>query len=247
MIYAAKQKWFDRLFLWYNEMYLLRRHFHAIEIEGVLDESTVQHLPHVYYVNHSSWWDGLIVYQAFRHLSSADHYIMMGQQQLQKYMFFRKIGAYGIDATHVQGIKSSLTYTIQLLKQNKRVWLFPQGEIVHLNRRPLQFRPGIDLLLRSVPHTVVVPVALHHGLYQHQKLQVLLQIGKPLRESWDDYSRREIAPYLTCVLERQLDDLATQVVSSIDGTLPHTVSLIKRQHSINETYDRWRKRGRRKQ
>ncbi|KMU98291.1 hypothetical protein ACS72_16070, partial [Acinetobacter sp. VT 511] len=101
--------------------------------------------PVIYFMNHSSWWDGLLLYHAARQTSRGDHYVMMEEQQLQQYAFFRKLGAYSINKESASGIRTSLQYTSELLDSGKRVWIFPQGEILHQEARPIQFRPGIGL------------------------------------------------------------------------------------------------------
>lgn len=96
MIRAVKSKPFNRIFALYNHYYLLRRRFRSFTLTGSLDpqvdirdNSPIEATrPVIYFMNHSSWWDGLLLYHAARQTSRGDHYVMMEEQQLQQYAFF---------------------------------------------------------------------------------------------------------------------------------------------------------------
>lgn len=96
MIRAVKSKPFNRIFALYNHYYLLRRRFRSFTLTGSLDpqvdlrdNSPIDpNRPVIYFMNHSSWWDGLLLYHAARQTSRGDHYVMMEEQQLQQYAFF---------------------------------------------------------------------------------------------------------------------------------------------------------------
>ena len=98
MIRAVKSKAFDRVFSLYNHYYLLRRRFRAFT-PGSLDplvadgpegsdaKPMAPDQPVVYFMNHSSWWDGLLLYHAAKQTSRGDHYVMMEERQLRQYAF----------------------------------------------------------------------------------------------------------------------------------------------------------------
>lgn len=240
MIPAHKSSWFDRMFIRYNEWYLLRRNFHSFTLSGDLD-SIAADQPAVYIMNHSSWWDGLLIYHAFRYASASDHYVMMEERQLRHYTFFGKLGAFSIDKSSPTDIRLSLRYAADLLHQGKRVWIFPQGEVRHLEERPLTFRPGIGLLLRQTNGSVpVIPVTLYYGLYQHARLQASLHVGTPVHEDWSSLSARSCASRLETLVSSQLDEQRT-VSLAANGELPGARDLIRRRHSTDDKYDRYRR------
>ncbi|WP_017810994.1 lysophospholipid acyltransferase family protein [Paenibacillus shenyangensis] len=240
MITAHKSLWFDRIFIRYNEWYLLRRNFHSFTLSGELD-SIPANQPAVYIMNHSSWWDGLLIYHAFRHASAGDHYVMMEERQLRRYTFFGKLGAFSIDKSSPGDIRLSLRYAAELLNQGKRVWMFPQGEMRHLEERPLTFRPGIGLLLRQTAGSVpVIPVTLYYGLYQHARLQASLHIGAPVYEDWSRLSARACASQLEALITSQLDQQRAISLTN-DGELPGARDLIRRRSSTDDKYDHYRR------
>lgn len=251
MIPAAKSKPFNQLFYLYNQYYLLRRRFRSFTLSGTLDPqfdsvsgSTIDpNWPVLYFMNHSSWWDGLLLYHASRRTSTGDHYVMMEERQLQQYAFFRKLGAYSINKESASAIRKTMQYTTGLLQSGKRVWIFPQGEILHQDARPIRFRPGIGLLLRRSPQTLAVPVTLCHGMVQHDMPEVSMLAGPPLMEDWHVWKSEEIAARLGGVLEQQLDEHKSELVRIGQGSLPGAVSLIRNGKSTSEKYDAARKRG----
>lgn len=70
-------------------------------------------------MNHSSWWDGLLAYHAAGKLPGKRHYFMMEEEQLRKYAFFRKLGAYSINPGSPGDARASLRYTAGLLEAGR--------------------------------------------------------------------------------------------------------------------------------
>ncbi|MDT0124468.1 lysophospholipid acyltransferase family protein [Paenibacillus sp. RRE4] len=254
MIRAVKSKAFDRVFSLYNHYYLLRRRFRSFTLSGSLDPHMVDRngvdgllpmapdQPVVYFMNHSSWWDGLLLYHAAKQTSRGDHYVMMEERQLRQYAFFRKLGAYSINKDSASGVRTSLQYTNELLAAGKRVWIFPQGEILHQEARPIQFRPGIGLVLRRFPQAVAVPVTLCHGMVQHDLPEISMKAGLPIVEDWKTWRSEEIANRLGHVLEQQLNDHRATLIQLGQGSLPDAQPLIRGIRSTSEKYDAARKR-----
>ncbi|WP_322924014.1 lysophospholipid acyltransferase family protein [Paenibacillus campi] len=240
MIAANKSAAFEHMFVRYNDWYLLRRNFHSFMMQGQLDVVPAGQ-PAVYMMNHSSWWDGLLVYHALKRTSSAEHYMMMEQRQLERYRFFGKIGAFSIDKDSPVDIRQSMRYGGQLLSLGHRVWIFPQGEIRHLDTRPLGFRSGISLLLRqSSVHIPVIPVTLYYGLFQHSRLQAGLMIGQPIVEQWRALSAAVCSERLEQQLTAQLDHHRSLMIATA-GELPEGRDLIARRRSTDDKYDQYRK------
>lgn len=244
MLEAAVSKRFNALFYRYNEFYLLRRHFRYIGISGELLPAEAADRPVLYLMNHSSWWDGLLAYHAAGKSPSRCHYFMMEEEQLRKYAFFRKLGAYSINRHNRADIGVSLRYTVRLLREGGNVWMYPEGEILPLEHRPLILKEGAALVLRLCPEAVVLPVTLYHGLFFHSKPEATLLAGAPLIRSWRDMDRRSINGLLQTVLQKQLDD-HRQILLNHKGHMPgHFRPLMATGRSTNEWFDAWRGRGR---
>lgn len=236
MLTADKSKRFELLFSLYNRHYLIGRRFRSFAISGEVDPCTGES-PVLYIMNHSSWWDGLLVYMALSSRSRREHYMMMEERQLRKYRFFSKIGAYSIDRERPADIRRSMRYTADLLNQGAGVWIFPQGEIRHLEQRPLGFKPGIGLLLRQASQASVVPVTLYHGMAGHAKPEATLRFGFPLRLPWQNLTAGRIAEILEENLTEQLNEHKRQVLQSPFMLPGGFEPLMKPSRSTNEWLD----------
>ncbi|WP_340026207.1 lysophospholipid acyltransferase family protein [Paenibacillus sp. FSL K6-1096] len=237
MLEAAKSASFDRLFSRYNSLYLLRRHFHFIGLSGELQPAAAAGRGILYLMNHSSWWDGLLAYHAAGKLPGNRHYFMMEEEQLSKYAFFRKLGAFSINPGNPGDLRASLRYTAGLLQAGESVWMYPEGEILPLEHRPLSLKEGAALVLRLSPQTAVVPVTLYHGLFRHTKPEATLLAGAPQLLPWAEMERPEIARTLESVLNRQLEAHRSNILS-YKGYMPEEFHpLLRRGRSTNEWLD----------
>lgn len=244
MLEASKSRSFDALFSRYNTFYLLRRHFRFIGISGDLQPGSAGNRPVLYIMNHSSWWDGLLAYHAARMLTRRRQYFMMEEEQLRKFQFFRRLGAYSINRDEPADVRASLRYTARLLGEGGSVWLYPEGELLPLERRPLQLKEGAAVVLRLCPDAAVVPVTLYHGLFFHPKPEATLLAGEPLMQPWKELDRSSISALLASCLEDQLDS-HRQLILDHKGHMPACfIPLIKTGGSVHERYDAWRRGSR---
>lgn len=242
MISAQKKEWFEKLFERYNEHYLLRRHFHTLAMRGHI-EAAASDRPIVYIMNHSSWWDGLTVYHAARFAGHRQHYYMMDEKQLSRYRFFHKLGAFSIDKESLRGILQSLRYAADLLEAGNSVWIYPQGDIYHLEERPLYFQNGIGYLLERCPQAVVQPVSAYYTLGMNQKAEATLWFGEPVHHNWAAFGRKGIASNLQELLERQLDAHRALAIAAPDGQLQGFRPLLIGSLSTNEVFDAFKRRA----
>ncbi|UQZ33901.1 hypothetical protein C2I18_10415 [Paenibacillus sp. PK3_47] len=243
MLEAARSKRFNALFYRYNSLYLLRRHFRFIGISGDLQPAEAADRPVLYLMNHSSWWDGLLAYHAAGRSGGRDHYYMMEEEQLRKYAFFRKIGAYSINRHSSSDIGVSLRYTAKLLREGGNVWIYPEGEILPLEHRPLVLKEGAAMVLRLCPEAAVVPVTLYHGLFFHSKPEATLLAGQPVIRPWKDMDRQSINGMLQAVLQQQLDEHRHSILIH-KGRMPESFRpLMTAGRSTNEWFDAWRGRA----
>lgn len=245
MLPANKSRLFDHMFFHYHQKYLLERRFRYVGFTGDLDPLLVEGRPVLYIMNHSSWWDGLLAYHAFRKLTNHDHYVMMEEKQLKKFTFFRKLGAFSINKESASDVKASFEYTTQLLRAGKRVWMYPQGKIMHQDLRPLTFQRGIGVLLRRVPDAAVIPVTLVHGMYGQDKPEALMMAGPPLLDNWEMMDSRLITSRLETVMVEQLDSQKVEVMKAEDNRPKQYQPLTKSGRSTSEHFDHVfvRKRG----
>ncbi|MRX73503.1 acyl-phosphate glycerol 3-phosphate acyltransferase [Bacillus lacus] len=175
MITANKKPWFEKLFYQYNRQ-LMKRHFHSISLQT--PDTLPEHA--LVCINHSSWWDGLILFHLNQRILKQDMYAMMHEHGLKKHPFFRKIGAFSVDRNYPRKILQSIKYASELLHSGKTVALFPQGEEMHLETRPLTFMPGAVKLLEENPSVPLLPVVFYYSFGHFQKQEIFIKIGNPL-------------------------------------------------------------------
>ena len=179
MLKANKSRWFETLFAVYNRN-LLKRRFHSFQVSNVnvLREET----PQIIYVNHSSWWDGLIAFEISRAVN-ADSFVMMEEKHLKKLFLFRRLGAFSVVRENPRQAIESINYAVGLLREkpNRAVWIFPQGEILPNDIRPLRFYRGLARLVEKVGACSVVPCAIRYEFLGEYKPEIFAVVGEPER------------------------------------------------------------------
>lgn len=175
---AQESGWFILLFDLYTRN-LFRRRFNKIWIDQNYhpepDSKTI------FYLNHTSWWDGLIPFLLNRKLFRQNGRAMMEEKQMRKYTFFRKIGAFSINPENTHSAVGSLRYAVESMKRpNSSLYIYPQGEIVPFSTEKPSFKNGIGWIVNQCPDADVVPI----GVYMHSagsdKPELFLKIGNAL-------------------------------------------------------------------
>lgn len=220
---------------------MLKRHFHEVSLRGELEQAPADR-PLLIIMNHSSWWDGLLVYHMIRSESQRQHYMMMDERQMKRYAFFRRIGAFSVNKENLWETAASLRYAADLMRSGGAVWLFPQGDIFHLESRPLQFQTGAGYLLERCRDAAVLPVSLYYTMGLHQKASASFSIGSLIEADWCALGRKEATLLLERRLEQQLGEHRLAVIASEDGERDGFRLLLATGRSVNETFDRMKGR-----
>jgi 1-acyl-sn-glycerol-3-phosphate acyltransferase len=180
MLKANKSRWFERAFAVYNR-HLLKRRFNSFQIYGVdfLKNADVE-MPLIIYANHSSWWDGLIFLEVLRRFDGENH-VMMEEKQLRKLFFFRWLGAFSVVRENPREAVKSIAYAANLLSEkfNRTLLIFPQGEILPNDVRPLRFYQGLARIIEKVQVCRLVPAALRLEFSGNFKPEIYVKIGEP--------------------------------------------------------------------
>ncbi len=212
MLEANKSKWFEKIFAVYNRN-LLKRYFHSFRVSNV--QVLLERKPQILYFNHSGWWDGLIAFEISR-LVGADSFFLMEEKHLKKLSLFRRLGAFSIVRENPRQAIESLNYAVRLLRENPRrkICIFPQGEILPNDARPLRFFRGLAHIVEKVGDCSVVPCAIRYEFLGDYKPAVFASIG----ESECFYQSGEFnSKNLTANFEHRmtalLDDLKRNVIS----------------------------------
>ncbi|MGG1696130.1 lysophospholipid acyltransferase family protein [Bacillus zhangzhouensis] len=237
---SDKSRSFRRIFSLYLERYLLHKHFRFVMMKGTVDPK--EKLPVLYLANHSSWWDGLIIFLLTEKASELDHYMMMEEKQLKQYAFFRKLGAFPVHKEKLKSVKQSLMTAKESMQSGAAVWLFPQGKIMHQDMRPLELEGGASFLVRQFEQVVIKPVTLQYTFNQFQKPTVSVVFGEDALVSGGLLRSKEATRMLGDMLEKQLNSHQAQVIADPDFSTNEEFRQVTRtSRSTSDAFDSFKK------
>ena len=190
---------FTKIFRYYV-WYLFYRRFSKVWLDQGYYPEPFQ--SSVYYLNHNSWWDGIIplLLNEFRFRQNA--MAIMDERQIKKHPFFRKIGAYSIDRSNPKEALKTLQFTVDLLqKERTSVFIYPQGHIID-PCEPIAFEGGLSWLYTHCENVDFVPIALHQHTFNSDKPELFIKSGKPANFSRNLHKKELIRGF-----EHSLTDL----------------------------------------
>lgn len=177
MIYPKHSAWAKKVFDLYLERLLKRNfsHFYAVNTLPQIDVNCATLIT----PNHFSWWDGFFIYYLLNRQSGNKFHLMMLEEQLRRFWFFAKIGAYSIEQSNPVSVARSFAYTTTLLKENENsVVLYPQGKIEPYDKRPLGIHQGVKRLLAKSGNFKVQPVVFKIGWFNEMKPEIYCYTGE---------------------------------------------------------------------
>lgn len=228
MLKANKSRLFETLFAVYNRN-LFRRRFAALRVQGIENlQNRESDLPLVLYANHSSWWDGLVAFEIGR-AARLDHFLMMEEKQLKQLFLFRRLGAFSVVRENPRQSLRSINYAVEILKEkpNRALWIFPQGEILPNEARPLRFYQGLARIVEKTGECIAVPVAMRYEFLGKFKPAAFAKIGKAeiLADIKDAKQLTErFSVRLTETLDELKVDIATEKASAFIDLLKKTAA-----------------------
>ncbi|WP_158551499.1 lysophospholipid acyltransferase family protein [Rhodohalobacter sp. SW132] len=160
---AQESAFFIQIFDWYCR-WLFWRRFDSVSIHS--DYKPADGAKTIYFLNHNSWWDGLIPFLLNQRCYRQNARGMMEDKQLHQYPFFRKLGVFSINLGSPRSSMQSLRYALESMERpNASLYIYPQGKIVPFGTENIEFRKGIGWLAKKLPGTDLVPI----GIYIHTK------------------------------------------------------------------------------
>ncbi len=177
MIKAEHKIWARIVFDMYIKR-LFKKHFNGFYLVNDLPKIP-DNVALVVTPNHFSWWDGFFIDFTFKKFSSRKLHIMMLEDQLKKYWFFRKVGAYSINREKPLEIISSIRYTKQIITDaSNYAVIYPQGEIEPFEKESLELNKGIFTIVNNINlNTYVLPVAFKISYEKEMKPNIYLKFG----------------------------------------------------------------------
>ncbi|MEK7725409.1 MAG: lysophospholipid acyltransferase family protein [Acidobacteriota bacterium] len=209
MLEAKKSAWFEKIFAIYNRN-LFKRRFQALRVEGI---ENLNKFPSIIYCNHSSWWDCLVAFEISRK-AKLDTFMMMEEKQLRNLFLFRKLGAFSVIRESPREAVKSIKYAANLLKekQDRVIWIFPQGRILPNDIRPIEFYNGISRIAEKVENSYFLPIAIRYEFFGDWKPEIIVKIGKA--ETMKSKNSKELTEKLAIKLTDILDELKQDIVNN---------------------------------
>lgn len=182
---------FRRFFARYAER-MIRRKFHSVRMLAggceAIRETVEGEAPVVALLSHASWWDplvGLLVWR--RYLQDRDLWMPMDADQLARFGFFKRLGAFGVRPDDPRSLEAMRRHVLAHFRDSDRpaLGLTPQGRFTD-PREPVRLRPGAAAIAAAAPPgTKVMSVAVEYVFWQDQRPEILIAAGvcpRPVRE-----------------------------------------------------------------
>ncbi len=238
MIQAQKIKPIESFFVWINRG-MFKQHFYAHHLRGQETLKEVDSaLPLIFYANHSSWWDGLLAFHLSHDIFRLDTILMMEEQQLKRYLFFRWIGAFSVDRENRQELAASIEYSVSELRKRRALWIYPQGILLPNDIRPLAFYNGIAYIARNLGTVQLIPVVHRYEFLGEQRPEIFTSIGQLQKvEAGKSFDPKALTRELEKNMTLDLNVLREDVVAQCWHTFKTT---IQGDSSTNVKYDRFR-------
>ncbi|TVR13039.1 MAG: hypothetical protein EA391_14585 [Balneolaceae bacterium] len=214
---AKESKWFIALFDRYVRLLFWRRFKNVWVQQGYQPANDSKS---IYYINHSSWWDGLIPLLLNQKIFHQNARAMMEDKQLRQHSFFKKIGAFSVNLENPRAVIKSLRYAVDSFERpNSSLYIFPEGKIVPFSTKRPCFKKGLAWIAQKSPDLDVVPIGVYIHTAGSDKPELFLKIGKKVTFKSSDNPEE-----LNLYFEHKLGELLEE--------------LVRDAHSNSETFSR---------
>lgn len=191
----------------------LRSYFAGIHVRGNLTALRQSSLPILYFANHVSLWD----FSISTHLT----YVWLNQDPFVMTAEFTMLpptdwaGAFSVNPLDSVSVTKTLRYSVNLLKTVPRcaLWMFPQGMILPVNQRPLNFQSGISIIIKQVNDLLIIPVSFFYAFGNHSRPEAFVSFGEPF-EGKTSQPITKLTRELEARLTQDLDHLSNDIASS---------------------------------
>jgi 1-acyl-sn-glycerol-3-phosphate acyltransferase len=214
MMEARHDRWARSLFLPYVSR-LMKRSFQAVRLLGRAPDLPKDR-PVVIVANHGTWWDGFFVYILNERVLHRRLYVMMLEEQLQRFWFFNRLGAFGISPGNPRSVRAALAYSAQLLRDPSHcLCMFPQGSLHRFGERPLGFKRGLHRILRDYGgQASILPLAISCEFRGERKPEALFLADRTYTVSGAEFQGME---WLESIQAGQMDRLDAMIGAGESG------------------------------
>ncbi|MCX6178059.1 MAG: lysophospholipid acyltransferase family protein [Chlorobiales bacterium] len=220
MLKVRRSRLYTLWFSWYSRRQF-KRYFNSVSVfmqTGVQEMNP--RIPVIFYANHAYWWDGFWSQLCTEKFFHQNLHIIIEYQQLKKHQFFTRLGAFSLDRSRPRSALKTLQYAAELLtvdnERQNALWIFPQGKIEPVDKRPLLFFKGTASLVSRVlekDHWIyLVSVVSRIEYLDEQKPELFLSFKAPRLVSSADYSGTDdLTASMQKVTESHLDELGGKI------------------------------------
>ncbi|NTW52379.1 MAG: glycerol acyltransferase [Chlorobiaceae bacterium] len=220
MLKVRRSRAYTRWFGWYSRRQF-RRHFHSLRVQmpTCLPEMELD-IPVIFYCNHAYWWDGFWSQLCTELYFRQTLFIIMENTQLEKHRFFTRVGAFSIDRSNARSAVGTLDYAASCLlspgEAQNALWIFPQGIIEHVDKRPLVFFRGtagiVERVLKKREELYLVSVVSRIEYLEDQKPELLLSFQPQTLVTKSGYKGLDaLNGFMQATTESHLDQVKRQV------------------------------------
>lgn len=202
-------------------------------------------VPLILCANHSAWWDGYMCMLLNEMILHRNAYVMIEDTQLRRYQFLRWTGGFSVNRSDARSASQTLSYAVHVLSHDPRamVIIFPQGEILGNDVRPLRFFSGVGHIARNVVRAagrcVLLTCALRYEFIGEQKPAAFIHTGALILLETET-AARAVTAQAESALTHDLDALHDDVAHY---RFADFTTLISGGPSINRLWDAVRGRS----
>ncbi len=247
MLKVRRSRLYTLWFGWYSRRQF-RRYFNSVR---VFMHSGVQEMnlgtPVIFYANHAYWWDGFWSQLCTEEFFCQNLHIIIEFQQLRKHRFFTRIGAFSLDRSRARSAVGTLRYAAELLtaksERQNALWIFPQGKIEAVDKRPLFFFKGtasiLSRALDTIPEIYLVSVVSRIEYLDEQKPDLFLSFREPHLVTAKEFPGADaMTTYMQRMTEQHLDELKEKIINrtfyDAKTVVRGTLSINKRIEAIRQ-------------
>lgn len=160
----------------------------------------------VYFLNHHSWWDGLIPLMLNEYRFRQQARAIMEDKQMKTYSLFQKIGAFSINRDDPRSAVTSLRYAVESFNRpHASLFIYPEGTITPAGSS-MDFEGGLAWLHDKLDDVDFVPVGIYIHTIRYSKPELHLHVGRPVRMN-KSLSNEEKTAQFERMLNQMLDEL----------------------------------------
>lgn len=191
MIKADHKRYARMIFDFYINR-LMKKNFSHFFLDGEIPKIDSS-LPLVVTPNHISWWDGFFIDFINRKYFKRKFHVLMLEEQLKRYSFFKKLGAFGFNPNSASGIIEAKNYISEILEDNNSLLIiYPQGVIEPFEKKPLTIKEGIKIFLNNKKF-ILLPIAFKIQHLDEKNPALFIRAAEPIIcnngiENFDNYS-----------------------------------------------------------